>query len=57
MQKKKLKNQESQNQSSKIQMVSCPAVVEHGKRRFLGKKVVLTTFLGGYVSKKVEKVT
>ena len=38
-----------------MEMISCPAVVEHRKRRFLGKKVVLTTFLGGYVSKKSWK--
>ena len=28
------------------------AVVEHPKSRFLGKKLLLTTFLGGYVAKK-----
>ena len=38
-----------------MEMVSCPVVVEHRKRRFLGKKVVLTIFLGEYISKKVAE--
>ena len=33
----------------------CPAVVEHPKSGFLAKKLVLTTFLGGYVTKKSWK--
>ena len=38
-----------------MEMVSFLAVVQYRKMRFSSKKLLLTTFLGGYVAKKSWK--
>ena len=38
-----------------MEMVSFLAVVHYRKGRFSGKKLLLTTFLGGYVAKQSRK--